>query len=262
MFCIFRRQISFTSLRLLPKLACSTSIKPQRPAAKASPPALSAAPGSAAGPPAAATGQADWRTMSRVGSSSRIRSCGAAIRAIQPLHRPFAQQIGVLRHRGERRLEVKAVGGVIVAGHRYRLAAAAIELGQRAEHAERHLIVCHHYGADPRLQVEELESFLPAAGGAPVAKHRSRAGNIPDCATPRASWQRRRRAETELSGPASRPNSRCPSSHRWRTQAPQPSRWSKRTQQTSASGRHRETGRPYPDCLAPAARQWRSPAAD
>ncbi|PAT65085.1 hypothetical protein CJ738_36245, partial [Klebsiella pneumoniae] len=41
----------------------------------------------------------------------------------------------------------------------------AIELGQRAEHAERHLIVCHHYGADPRLQVEELTdtAWLPLA---------------------------------------------------------------------------------------------------
>ena len=35
---------------------------------------------------------------------------------------------------------------------------------------------------------------------------------------------KRIRAETELSGPASNPNSRCPESHRWRTQAPQPSR--------------------------------------
>ncbi|MDE4771217.1 hypothetical protein PXW85_24330, partial [Klebsiella pneumoniae] len=55
----------------------------------------------------------------------------------------------------------------------YQFAVAAVDEGPLcAEHAERHLIVCHHYGADPRLQVEELESFLPAAGGAPVAKHR------------------------------------------------------------------------------------------
>ena len=43
---------------------------------------------------------------------------------------------------------------------------------ERAEHAERHLIVRHHNRADPRLQMQQLERFLPAAGGAPVAEHR------------------------------------------------------------------------------------------
>ncbi len=158
---------------------------------KASPPALSAAPGSAAGPPRRRQARPTGAPMSRVGSSSsRIRSCGAAIRAISRSTALCPTDRAVLRHRGERRLEVAAVARC----HRSRSpippgAAAAIELASALSTPS----------AIPSLATTMALRSAAAGGGARKFsasrwRRSSRqtpveAGNIQTVQRPRASWQ-------------------------------------------------------------------------
>ncbi len=167
--------------------------------------------------------------MSRSRSSNPPR---VAAVGYQAAGRPLPRQIEVLRHRGERRLEVK-LGGVVVAvtgSAPLRCdRAGPAHLARRAPSVASATTMAPIRGCRRR----ELEALASRWRRSEPRNSQWSAGRCPDCRDASRQLAETQTGGTELPVPRADQvrDARLPQAA---TQAPQPSRWSKRTRRTSA----------------------------